>query len=157
MKASTKSATMGAFASPLMSPTPVKPVPGRIRKLTVRRRETLVILSHQGVQKSFSVGNLVLEAFVGPRPEGMVGCHWDDDHGNNRLENLRWGARSDNGHDSVRNGTHVQARKTHCLRGHEYSEENTYRNPNTNRRSCRACRSLLRQAPQKRRRGGGDG
>lgn len=47
---------------------------------------------------------LVLEAFVGPCPEGLECCHHDDDPSNNRLGNLRWGTRSDNLNDAVRNG-----------------------------------------------------
>lgn len=47
---------------------------------------------------------LVLEAFVGPKPEGHEGAHWDDEPENNRLENLRWATRGDNLRDAVRNG-----------------------------------------------------
>jgi hypothetical protein len=36
------------------------------------------------------VHQLVLEAFVGPRPSGMEGCHFDGHSRNNRLMNLRW-------------------------------------------------------------------
>lgn len=49
------------------------------------------------------VHHVVLEAFVGPQPLGHVGLHWDDDPSNNRLLNLRWGTRSDNYADFVRN------------------------------------------------------
>ncbi len=35
------------------------------------------------------------------------------------------------------------AKKTHCLQGHEYTEENTYRFPQGNR-YCRQCRSAAR-------------
>lgn len=84
------------------------------------------------------VHQLVLEAFVGPRPEGFVGCHWDDDPSNNRLENLRWDTESANRFDSVRNGTHPEASKTHCIRRHEFTPENTYRQ-NGGGRGCRTC------------------
>ena len=47
---------------------------------------------------------LVLEAFAGPCPPGQECCHTDDCPGNNKLNNLRWGTRSDNLHDAVRNG-----------------------------------------------------
>lgn len=47
---------------------------------------------------------LVLEAFVGPRPEGQEGLHWDDNASNNHLSNLRWGTRSANHIDALRNG-----------------------------------------------------
>lgn len=51
-----------------------------------------------------SVHSLVLEAFVGPRPEGMNGLHENDDPTDNRLENLRWGTQSNNISDAIRNG-----------------------------------------------------
>lgn len=41
-------------------------------------------------KKQYRVHVLVLEAFVGPRPEGMQGCHRDDDKDDNRLCSLRW-------------------------------------------------------------------
>jgi len=41
----------------------------------------------------------VLEAFVGPAPEGHEGLHGDGDPANNRLDNLRWGTRSENNID----------------------------------------------------------
>ena len=31
---------------------------------------------------------------------------------------------------------------THCLRGHEFTKDNTYTNPRTNQRSCRTCRNI---------------
>lgn len=48
---------------------------------------------------------LVLEAFIGPCPEGMECRHLDGDAGNNRLENLAWGTPIENGEDKVRHGT----------------------------------------------------
>jgi hypothetical protein len=52
------------------------------------------------------VHRLVLEAFVGPCPEGME-CRHDPDYnpGNCRLENLCWGTKKENGEDKVRHGT----------------------------------------------------
>lgn len=84
---------------------------------------------------------LVLEAFVGPRPEGMACCHNDGDGQNNTLANLRWDTYSSNNHDLVRHGTHWNARKTHCPNGHEYTQENTriYVHNGWNLRYCRAC------------------
>jgi hypothetical protein len=51
------------------------------------------------------VHRLVLEAFVGPCPEGMECRHLDGDPANNRLENLRWGTHRENAADQVRHGT----------------------------------------------------
>ena len=56
----------------------------------------------------------------------MECCHNDGDFENNRLSNLRWGTKSENTLDSVKHGTHNNARKTRCPQGHEYTEENTY-------------------------------
>lgn len=41
-------------------------------------------------RKQYRLHVLILEAFVGPRPAGMQGCHKDNDKSNNTLENLRW-------------------------------------------------------------------
>lgn len=103
---------------------------------------------HQG----FLVHHLVLLAFVGPCPDGMEGCHWDDDPSNNRLENLRWDTRSANQLDSVRNGTHHMARRTHCPQGHEYTPANTYLYPPDDRRACRECRRIYRETHAEERR-----
>jgi hypothetical protein len=42
------------------------------------------------------VHGLVLEAFVGPRPDGMEALHADDNTANNALSNLSWGTREAN-------------------------------------------------------------
>lgn len=47
------------------------------------------------------VHQLVLETFVGPRPDKTECCHADGDRTNNRLENLRWGSRQDNIIDAI--------------------------------------------------------
>jgi len=92
------------------------------------------------------VHRLVLEAFVGPRPEGYVACHGNDDPTDNRLDNLRWDTRSANTYDAVVNGCHPQARKTVCGRGHEYTPENTYFHTGRyRRRNCRACQRERQQ------------
>ncbi len=52
------------------------------------------------------VHRLVLLAFVGPCPAGMEACHFPDrDVHNNRVDNLRWGTRSDNVQDMITHGT----------------------------------------------------
>jgi len=50
------------------------------------------------------VHRLVLEAFVGPCPDGMQGCHEDDVPSNNVLGNLRWDTQFGNMADKIRNG-----------------------------------------------------
>src|SRR5262245_4122456 len=53
----------------------------------------------------FSVHRLILEAFVGPCPEGMECCHHDGNPANNRLANLRWDTRRQNQPDARRHGS----------------------------------------------------
>lgn len=57
---------------------------------------------------------LILEAFVGPCPEGMEACHDpDDDPANCCLNNIRWGTRRENLLDRNKHGKHrKQARIT---------------------------------------------
>ena len=52
------------------------------------------------------VDYMVLETFVGPRPEGHEVLHANDDQSDNRLENLRWGTHVENCQDRRRNGKH---------------------------------------------------
>lgn len=49
------------------------------------------------------VHRLMLEAFVGPCPDGQEACHWDDVADHNVLENLRWDTRPNNIADRKRN------------------------------------------------------
>lgn len=102
-----------------------------------------VSLRSGGKTTNKALHTLVLEAFVGPRPAKMEGCHNDGNPLNNTPSNLRWGTRSDNVQDALSHGTHNHARKTHCKRGHEFTSENTriYTFPNgVTARFCRACK-----------------
>lgn len=87
------------------------------------------------------VHHLVLEAFVGLCPPGQECLHSNDIGDDNQLDNLRWGTRSANRFDMVRNGRHPMANKTHCKRGHEFTLENTITDRYEARtaRRCRAC------------------
>lgn len=71
------------------------------------------------------VHRLVLEAFVGPCPGGMEGCHRNGNSADARLSNLYWGTRSQNNFDAVRHGSHWQTQKTKCPREHEYDRIST--------------------------------
>jgi hypothetical protein len=53
---------------------------------------------------SRDVHQLVLEAFVGSRPEGMVCRHLNGVPTDNRVENLAWGTYGENNADIVRHG-----------------------------------------------------
>jgi hypothetical protein len=65
----------------------------------------MVTLFSDGKRIQRTVHSLVLECFVGPRPDGMEACHNDGTKDNNRLENLRWDTRSANQMDRHKHGT----------------------------------------------------
>jgi hypothetical protein len=50
---------------------------------------TIGLINDNG-RKWKKVHNLVLEAFIGPRPEGYLADHIDRDRTNNNVNNLRW-------------------------------------------------------------------
>jgi hypothetical protein len=66
----------------------------------------IMIPDVSGKKCSLTLARMILEAFVGPCPEGMEACHFPDrDPGNNRLENLRWDTRKNNFVDRDIHGT----------------------------------------------------
>lgn len=85
------------------------------------------------------VHDLVLETFVGPRPEGMKALHRDDDSNNNHVSNLYWGTMSDNAVDRVRNGRDFNTNKTECKRGHQLDGVNLATWSRPRHRVCLAC------------------
>lgn len=114
---------------------------GKMRKLVPRPdgRLTVMLSSPSAGASLRLVHQLVLEAFVGPRPEGMEGCHNNGDCTDNRLENLRWDTSSNNKLDMLIHGTHPNGSKTHCKSGHEFTAENTYLRAGGGR-ACRPCK-----------------
>lgn len=96
-----------------------------------------VVLSRDGYAKMFLVHRLVALAFLGaPAPDQEV-LHWDDVSDNNTVTNLRWGTRSDNALDKVRNGNHHMAKRTVCPLGHPLAGANLV--PSHSGRKCRSC------------------
>lgn len=92
------------------------------------------------------VYRVLWEAVVGPVPDGLELDHLcrtpacvNPDHLEpvTHAENLLRGESP-----AARN-----ARKTHCKRGHEFTHENTWVNPRTGGRQCRACFRLRKKGP----------
>lgn len=108
-----------------------------------------VDLSANGVARNHFVHRLVAKAFL-PNDKALP-CvnHLDSDRGNSHVSNLEWCTSQENTRHMIKQGRnnplsgidHPQSRKTHCLRGHEFSEVNTYR-PTSGGRYCRTCRTL---------------
>jgi hypothetical protein len=55
-------------------------------------------------KKTVHVHIVMLTTFRGPRPNGYVSRHLDDNRSNNNLENLRWGTQKQNMEDCCNNG-----------------------------------------------------
>jgi hypothetical protein len=101
----------------------------------------IVMMSKHGKYQNQLVHRLVLLAFRG-EPDHDYECrHLNGIRTDNRLENLAWGTRSENTADQVRHGSHRNSAKTHCLRGHAFTADNTYIRPSGGR-MCRACRLI---------------
>ena len=72
---------------------------GRIFTITPRNGGTgycVVMLSRDGLKEQLSVHRLVLAAFVGPCPDGMVTNHIDAVRHNNHVSNLEYVTQSQN-------------------------------------------------------------
>ena len=72
-----------------------------------------------GRRNSRCVQYLVAEAFIGPRPDGLLVLHRDDARAHNVVENLYYGTRTENALDKSRNGgyrfTHAQVRELRAI------------------------------------------
>jgi hypothetical protein len=81
-------------------------IKGRELKRQFIGRYPSVMLYINDIDNRFLVHRLVLEAFVGPCPEGMECRHLNGDPEDNRWpENLVWGTSSENAGDRRRHGT----------------------------------------------------
>lgn len=100
-------------------------------------------LSICGKYRKVMVHKLVLAAFVGPLPSGKVTRHLNGDVKDARLVNLAYGTQSENMYDRRAHGTDPMANKTHCPRGHEYTEVNTRRDKQGPQQATAALRWLL--------------
>jgi hypothetical protein len=111
----------------------------KIRSLWQNGRGYLYINMRDGEKvRALRVHRLIATAFDVPG-EGTVVMHEDDNRANNRISNLRWGTPSENERAKVAAGRHPNASKTHCKRGHEFTDENTRFTRNGTNRNCRAC------------------
>ena len=108
-----------------------------------------VSLSRGGVQTIYRVHRLVLLAFAGPGEPGEEVRHLNGDATDNRADNLAWGTPAENKRDQVRHGTHRNARKEECPRGHVLQEPNIV--PSEARRGWRNCLACHRAANNVRR------
>lgn len=113
----------------------------------------VVTLSKMDSGKTAYVHRLVLEAFVGPCPEGMESLHADGDPSNNHISNLSYNTHTVNMHDKRNHGTEYQSNFTHCAKGHSLGEDgDVYVTPKGHRK-CRPCHRIRNQAYKQKIRG----
>jgi hypothetical protein len=113
----------------------------RTRVVVHKGRYERVGLWRDGKSRVWQVHRLVGEAFLGPLPRGLETRHLNGDGADNRLVNLKYGTHAENMRDAVEHGVHpcvTVAFRTHCRKGHEYTEANT-RIRVDGSRSCRTC------------------
>lgn len=89
---------------------------------------------------------VVYASTKGEVPDDMYVCHTCDNPGCINPEHLFLGSPKDNALDMANKGRHRNSRKTHCPKGHEYSESNTYTDKN-GKRNCLTCKKQSRLPP----------
>jgi hypothetical protein len=78
-----------------------------------------------------------------PEPECLHSC---DNPPCCNPAHLSEGTHKENMHGAVSRGRYATQRRTHCPRGHEYTDDNTYYSPDRpTHRLCRTCRREARQ------------
>lgn len=100
-----------------------------------------VNLCASGSRRRYAMHVLVAEAFVGPRPDGLMVRHLDGKPTNNQPANLQWGTAKENVQDMLAHGTGRNQRKTKCIRNHPFNTTNTHITRKGVRR-CRRCDAL---------------
>ena len=86
----------------------LKQFPHQAKKSRKPTALTLRMKHESGKCKTVYAHHIILFAFVGAKPDGLVCCHYDGNALNNELSNLRWDTPESNVADAVRHGTHYR-------------------------------------------------
>lgn len=119
--------------------------PGQVLRPGNAKGYPLATLSAGPSSGQRTIHSMVLTAFVGQRPDGLLCCHGDGSTTNNHVWNLRWDTHAANSADMLIHGTNFGRSKTACPRGHLLVPPNLRLYP---RRSCKVCaraRALARR------------
>lgn len=98
---------------------------GRVKSLTSGRQSIMrgsrfangmqykrvTLTSKDGIKATKYIHILVLETFIGPRPNGSWGLHNDGNVINCHLSNLRWGTSQENSLDRIKHGNSLPREK----------------------------------------------
>lgn len=86
-----------------------------------------VKLQQNGKRTNYRVHRLVLESFIGKRPNGMVARHLDGNRLNPSLDNLKWSTQKENMADMVQHGTRPMGETHHNSTISDYTVHNIRR------------------------------
>lgn len=131
--------------------TGLRPCQGRV--LSTQKRDGNGYVQHtlsDGTRKRPATAHvLVLEAFIGPRPDGNIIRHLDGNSLNNTLSNLRWGTQAANVADTIRHGRHRELAKVACIHGHRLVAPNLIPAKLPHRRclACARARTAIQHRP----------
>ena len=108
---------------------------GRVLRPHCDRGGYLIVdLSEGGEVRTRKVHQLVAEAHIGPRPEGMDTCHANGVRTDNRACNLRYDTRSGNFADMEAHGTKRRGERMHTAKLTEPQVQDILRDPRRGRR-----------------------
>lgn len=96
---------------------------------------------YQPIRRTGRAHRLAWMAFRGEMPEGEMVLHTCDNPPCINPDHLYVGDGSDNMRDAVARGRHAETRKTACIEGHPFDQANTYINPSSGQRVCKACQA----------------
>lgn len=99
--------------------------------------------------KTYTVHTYVWEKENGSIPKGLMVDHICRVRPCCNIDHLRLVTHEVNNLENSTSVAAINASKTHCLRGHEFTPSNTYVVKVTGGRQCRTCNSARRQAKQK--------
>ena len=82
----------------------------RLKAITQRKDNGYCVVTLHRNNKGTTryIHRIILEAFVGPCPEGMECRHLDGEQKHNVLSNLTWGTHYENAQDTTKHGNHFQ-------------------------------------------------
>jgi hypothetical protein len=90
-----------------------------------------------GKEERFQVHCLILEAFKGPKPEGMEAAHDNGKREDNRIDNLFWRTPKSNWDDKRRHGTACEGDKSYLAKLTADQVREIRRMPNVDWEKCK--------------------